>query len=114
MSPLVRLGTDRSLVVLKAATALPHAIIVAAVVSGLATGSGPLAALTASVPLLAASLFVIPSARNMLCFAEANHKVPDAIAPLKIFATKLHMAWGFSLVLGLALGNVLTRISVAV
>ena len=104
-SPLVRLGTDRAVAVLKVAVALPYACIVATAAAGIVSaGMAP----EAGALLLAASLLTVPAARSLLAFADANHRVPAAIAPLKIFATKLHMAWGLSLVLGLGLGRVLT------
>lgn len=109
MSPLVRLGTDRALIVLRTLTALPHVVIAVSAALGLLTGSGPLATVTAAVPFIVASLLAIPAGRKMLEFADANHRVPAAIAPLKIFATKLHMAWGLSLVLGLSSGKIFMR-----
>lgn len=97
-SPLVRLGTERAVPILKAATLLPYAALAAVTVaqaSGLAPGLG--------IPytLLPATLLSVPAAAAMLSFADANHRVPAQIAPLKIYATKLHMAFGMSLVLGL-------------
>ena len=109
MSPLVRLGTDRAVVILRTVAALPHVVVAAAAALSLVTGLGPLAKVEAAMPFVAASLLTIPAGRSMLEFASINHKVPAAIAPLKIFATKLHMAWGLSLVLGLVLGKFLTR-----
>lgn len=104
-SPLVRLGTDRAVSVLKVAVALPYACVTMTAAAGVA--SAGVAPGTVAL-LLAASLLTVPAARSLVAFADANHRVPAAIAPLKIFATKLHMAWGLSLVLGLGLGRVLT------
>ncbi len=96
-SPLVRLGTERAVKVLTAATLTPYL--------GLLAGSlGALGLIPSSgMPLtvLPAALLSLPAALALIRFACANHLVPAAIAPLKIYATKLHMAFGLSLIVGL-------------
>ncbi|KAG1664632.1 hypothetical protein FOA52_011769 [Chlamydomonas sp. UWO 241] len=89
-SPLVRLGTERATAVLLAATTAPYVLLVAAAVEGVL----PLA-------LIPATALSLPSALALYRFAADNHTEPKAIAPLKIFATKLHMAFGLALVIGL-------------
>jgi 1,4-dihydroxy-2-naphthoate octaprenyltransferase len=109
MSPLVRLGTDRAVKVLKVATGAPFLGILVAVglslLQGNATAIPGSGALMAPWTLAPALLLSLPAAKALLSFAEANHTVPAAIAPLKIFATKLHMSFGMTLICGLALGR---------
>lgn len=80
--------------VLKAAVAAPYVLAAA----GTAVGVVPLVLL----PVLALSL---PAARALLAFANANHTVPELIAPLKKFGVAWHVAVGAALVVTLALGG---------
>jgi 1,4-dihydroxy-2-naphthoate octaprenyltransferase len=89
-SPLVKLGTAKACQVLKAATVAPYLVAAA----GAAAGVLPTAALLATA-------LSLPAAVALLQFAERHHTVPALIAPLKKFATKWHMAFGFALVAGL-------------
>jgi 1,4-dihydroxy-2-naphthoate octaprenyltransferase len=93
-SPLVRLGAARAARVLRGALAGTYAVALALT----AAGALPLPALLAT----AASL---PAARALLAFADANHADAAAIAPLKRYAVKWHIAFGLALVAGLALGR---------
>lgn len=45
------------------------------------------------------TLLAAPFAFHMLNFAGENHRVPIKIKPLKIYAIKWHMAFGFALFL---------------
>ncbi|GAX79957.1 hypothetical protein CEUSTIGMA_g7396.t1 [Chlamydomonas eustigma] len=110
MSPLVRLGTEKAVKVLRVATGAPFLGVVAAVVLGLILGANPTVshgsgAVVAPWTLMPALLLSVPAAMSLLSFAETNHTVPAAIAPLKIFATKLHIAFGMTLISGLALSR---------
>ncbi|KXZ53979.1 hypothetical protein GPECTOR_6g899 [Gonium pectorale] len=95
-SPLVRLGTERGRRVLRAAAIATHAAALGATVAG----ALPLAA-------AAATLLAAPAAREMVAFADENHTVPARIAPLKRFAVKWHVLFGFSLCLGLSAARAL-------
>eukprot|EP00878_Enallax_costatus_P029182 GHUV01031622.1.p1 GENE.GHUV01031622.1~~GHUV01031622.1.p1 ORF type:complete len:213 (+),score=43.39 GHUV01031622.1:285-923(+) len=90
MSPLVKLGTERACKVLAVATASPYLIALAAAAAGVLP-----------VTLLACLTVSLQPAKQLLDFADANHMVPAAIAPLKKFGVKWHIAVGLSLTLGL-------------
>jgi 1,4-dihydroxy-2-naphthoate phytyltransferase len=101
MSPLVRLGTDRATVVLRSAVLAPYllaALCLAAHLIMYFPGSMGL-----YLPL--STFLSLPFAINLINFAEANHRFPAVISSLKIYATKFHMAYGASLILGLTLGK---------
>jgi 1,4-dihydroxy-2-naphthoate phytyltransferase len=101
MSPLVRLGTDRATMVLRCAVLAPYllaALYLAAHLIMYFPGSMGL-----TLPLC--TFLSLPFAINLINFAEANHRVPAVISSLKIYATKFHMAYGASLILGLTLGK---------
>lgn len=90
MSPLVRLGPDRALQVLRATIAVPYLVLgVAAAVGWL-----PTACLVAS----AASL---PSANNLLSYAARHRASLEDIRPLKKYAIKWHTPLGLALAAGL-------------
>eukprot|EP00878_Enallax_costatus_P047251 GHUV01057708.1.p1 GENE.GHUV01057708.1~~GHUV01057708.1.p1 ORF type:complete len:129 (+),score=37.97 GHUV01057708.1:242-628(+) len=76
--------------VLAVATASPYLIALAAAAAGVLP-----------VTLLACLTVSLQPAKQLLDFADANHMVPAAIAPLKKFGVKWHIAVGLSLTLGL-------------
>jgi hypothetical protein len=80
--------------VLHAAVILPYVISLGASLAGICS------------PLLLGCLVLsLPTAQSTLSFARDNHTVPALIAPLKKYATKWHISFGLSLVLGLLLSS---------
>jgi len=95
-SPLVRLGKAKGCQVLQAAVVLPYLMAFGASLSGVCS------------PLMLGCLALsLPTARSTLNFAKDNHTVPALIAPLKRYATKWHISFGLSLVLGLLLSRMI-------
>lgn len=90
-SPLVRLGPETGTRVLEVSVAAPYALALA----GAAAGALPPA-------VLVFSLISLPAARELILFARDNYAVPARIAPLKRYAIKWHVAFGFALMIGLA------------
>lgn len=97
MSPLVRLGPDRALQVLRVIVAVPYLVLgVAAIQQWL-----PTACLVAS----AASL---PFAVNLLTYAAKHRASLEDIRPLKKFAIKWHTPLGLALAASLAFARIST------
>ncbi|GFR41612.1 hypothetical protein Agub_g2337 [Astrephomene gubernaculifera] len=95
-SPLVRLGTERGRKVLRGAVLATHGLAVLAAAAGV-------------LPWVAAAATVLagPAAAELVAFADANHTVPERIAPLKRFACKWHILLGFSLCVGMGVSRAL-------
>jgi len=91
MSPLVRLGPDRALQVLRVVVGLPYAALLASV----ATGWLPRACVIAS-------LLSGPGALELLRYAREHASDPVRIRPLKKYAIKWHTPFGLALAAGLA------------
>ena len=100
-SPLVRLGTERATEVLRCVVYAPYLLALAFLAVSLF--SPLMGSISLSLPL--STFLSLPFAISLVKFAENNHTVPSSIAPLKIYATKFHMAYGASLILGLSLGK---------
>jgi len=99
MSPLVRLGTERGVAVLRGAIAATYA----AAAVGVAAGALPPVAVA-----LAATVSLRAAARTV-DFAARNHREPLLVAPLKRFATAWHISLGGGLAAGLAVAALAAR-----
>lgn len=93
-SPLVKLGVEKGLQVLKASVFGVYGLMGAMV-----------AAQVMPWPAALATAASLPAAKEFLDFAEENRKVPAKIAPLKRFGCHWHIALGCSLAVGLVAGK---------
>eukprot|EP00897_Mesotaenium_endlicherianum_P006989 jgi/Mesen1/6318/ME000326S05459 len=94
MSPLVRMGTQKGAVVVKAALILLYALTGASVLGGaLPPACGVLAALT------------IPTGHTLVKFVGDNHQDTTKIFMAKYFCVRLHVSYGLYMALGLFLGS---------
>ncbi|KAK9823681.1 hypothetical protein WJX72_004586 [[Myrmecia] bisecta] len=89
-SPLVRLGSQGGLKVLRSAVIALYVLAAAGSAAGLLPWTVP-----------AAMVVSLPKARSLLDFAEAHLHVPALIKPLKQYAVKWHCMAGIAIVVGL-------------